>query len=79
MSTMDRDIENHISNLRYDMKDKTDRIKDEYLNQNHNQNSNLNQQLKQSLSDQDFKWGDSRSPSFKINLQSVKTDDNDNN
>jgi len=64
---MNNDIENHIDNLRYDMTERVEQIKDDYLNKNRsvNQhisnsksdtyNNNIIKSNKQSVSDKDFK------------------------
>lgn len=66
MSTMNNDIENHIDNLRYDMTERVEQIKDDYLNKNRSVNqhisnsksdtyNNIIKSNKQSVSDKDFK------------------------
>jgi len=67
---MNNDISNHIDNLRYDMTERVEQIKDDYLNKNrsvnqHISNTNTNgksdtynniiKSNKQSISDKDFK------------------------
>jgi len=67
---MNNDISNHIDNLRYDMTERVEQIKDDYLNKNrsvnqHISNTNTNSKSdtynniiksnKQSVSDKDFK------------------------